>query len=484
MAGDKGGGRNYEGGLTAYVIVTCMVAAMGGLLFGYDIGISGGVRSKQFLQKFFPSMYPKMIKHAFKQKNQYCKFDSQLLTLFTSSIYLAALVACFFASWVTRHFGRKFSISFGGLAFLGGSILSGIATNIQFLIIGRLLLGIGVGFANQSIPVYLSEMSLAHFRGALNMGFQMFITIGILVARLINYGTSKLQGGWEWQVSYFLAAIPAIMMIVGSLFLPDTPNSNLDRGETEHAKAILKKARGTQNVDREFLHLFDAGEAAKNVEHPWTNIIQPRYRPQLVFCILIPLLQQLTGINVIMLYAPLLFMTLSFGHEASLMSAVIIGIVNVLATLIAVGVLIGWKFGINGEGELSEAEANALLILICAYVAAFAWSWGPLGWLIPSEIWPLELRSAGQAINVSVNMLFTFFIAQAFLAMLCHLKFGLFFFFAGFVVIMTIFIMLFLPETKIVPIEDMNRVWKAHWFWGKYITDGEVNIGDSHSDQV
>lgn len=141
---------------------------------------------------------------------------------------------------------------------------------------------------------------------------------------------------------------------------------------------------------------------------------------------------------------------------------------------IAVGAMIGLKFGVTGEGSFSKTEADLLLFFICAYVAAFAWSWGPLGWLVPSEICPLEVRSAGQAVNVSVNMFFTFIIAQAFLSMLCHLKFGLFFFFAGFVVIMTIFVYLFVPETKGVPIEEMGRVLKAHWFWGKYIPDDAV----------
>ena len=127
-------------------------------------------------------------------------------------------------------------------------------------------------------------------------------------------------------------------------------------------------------------------------------------------------------------------------------------------------------FGLNGEGTLSKTEANLLLFLICLYIAAFAWSWGALGWLVPSEICPLEIRSTGQAINVSVNMLFTVLIAQVFQSAICHIKFGLFFQTAGFVIIMTIFIALFLPETNNVPIEEMNRVWKAHWFWGKYIS--------------
>lgn len=494
------GGRHYEGSVTVFVIVTCLVAATGGLIFGYDLGISGGVTSmEQFLVKFFPSVHKKMNDESSKE-NAYCKFDSHLLTLFTSSLYLAALVASFFASTITRVFGRKPTMFLGGLVFLVGSILNGVAESILVLIIGRLLLGVGVGFANQSVPVYLSEMAPAKIRGALNMGFQMAITIGILVANLVNYGTAKIKGGWGWRVSLALAAVPAIIMTVGAIFLPDTPNSILERGNQEKAKKMLQRIRGTDNVEEEFQDLLEASEAAKKVEHPWKNILEPRYRPQLVICSLIPFFQQLTGINVIMFYAPVLFLTLGFGDEASLISAVITGVVNVVATIvsivtvdkfgrrilfleggvqmiicqIAVGVMIGLKFGVQGVGTLSSTEANLVLFMICAYVAAFAWSWGPLGWLVPSEICPLEIRSAGQAINVSVNMFFTFIIAQGFLTMLCHMKFGLFFFFAGFVTIMTIFVAFFLPETKNVPIEEINRVWKAHWFWGKYIPDEAV----------
>ncbi|KAL5540404.1 hypothetical protein UlMin_042427 [Ulmus minor] len=501
------GGRDYHSGITAFVVVACLVAAMGGLIFGYDLGISGGVTSMEdFLKRFFPSVHRKMSDETGKE-NEYCKFDSQLLTLFTSSLYLAALIASFFASIVTRSYGRKISMLSGGLVFFAGAVLNGAATNIEMLIVGRLLLGVGVGFANQSVPLYLSEMAPAKIRGALNIGFQMAITIGILMANFVNYGTSQIKGGWGWRVSLGLAAVPAAMLIVGSVFLPDTPNSILERGNPEKAKQMLRRVRGTSNVEEEFQDLVDACEAAKQVDNPWKKIMMPKYRPQLVICTLVPFFQQLTGINVIMFYAPVLFKTLGFGDDASLISAAITGVVNVLATIVsivsvdkfgrkilfleggfqmiicqvAVAIMIGLNFGLSGEGLLTKAEANLLLVLICGYVAAFAWSWGPLGWLVPSEICPLEIRSAGQAINVSVNMFFTFIIAQIFLTMLCHLKFGLFFLFAGFVIIMTVFIHFFLPETKNVPIEEMNRVWKAHWFWKRYVTDEDVISEDQDS---
>lgn len=108
--------------------------------------------------------------------------------------------------------------------------------------------------------------------------------------------------------------------------------------------------------------------------------------------------------------------------------------------------------------------------MICLFVAAFGWSWGPLGWTVPSEIFPLETRSAGQSITVAVNLLFTFIIAQAFLSLLCALKFGIFLFFAAWITIMTIFVYIFLPETKGVPIEEVVLLWQKHWFWKKIVS--------------
>ncbi|CAI0415425.1 unnamed protein product [Linum tenue] len=233
----------------------------------------------------------------------YCKFDSHLLTLFTSSV-----------------FGRKISMLFGGIVFLAGAILNGVAVDVAMLIVGRLLLGVGVGFANQSVPLYLSEMAPSQ--------------LSILVAGLINFTFASKD--WGWRASLGLAAVPAIMITVGSIFLPDTPNSILARGNTEKAREMLKKIRGTDNVDEEFQDLIDATHAAMRVDGQWSTILKPEYRPHLAICFLVPFFQQFTGINVIMFYAPVLFKTLGFGDDASLMSAVITGLVNVFATFISI----------------------------------------------------------------------------------------------------------------------------------------------------
>uniref|UniRef100_A0A0E0EPE9 Major facilitator superfamily (MFS) profile domain-containing protein n=1 Tax=Oryza meridionalis TaxID=40149 RepID=A0A0E0EPE9_9ORYZ len=499
----------YSGKLTLYVFLTCGVAATGGLIIGYDIGISGGVTSMDtFLGKFFPSVLHQ--EQTARGTSQYCKFNSQPLTAFTSSLYLAALVASFFVASFTRALGRKWSMFGGGVSFLAGATLNGAAQDVAMLIVGRILLGIGVAFCGLSTPIYLSEMAPPRLRGMLNIGLQLMITVGIFSANLVNYGAAKIRGGWGWRVSLGLAAAPACVIAVGSLFLPDSPSSLINRGRHEQARRVLRRIRGTDEVDDEY---GDLVAAASEIEvysgcsarrWPWRDVLQRRYRPQLAMAVLIPFFQQLTGINVIMFYAPVLFKTIGLGGDASLMSAVITGLVNIVATfvsiatvdslgrrkllfqggcqmLVIIGTLIGVVFGTSGDGNISRALAVCIVVFICVYVAGFAWSWGPLGVLLPSEIFPLEVRPAGQSISVAVNMFCTFAVAEAFLPMLCHLRFGLFYFFSGWVLVMTLFVSAFLPETKGVPIEKMTVVWKTHWFWGRFysIQDAHVQVANS-----
>eukprot|EP01018_Ginkgo_biloba_P039681 Gb_40051 [translate_table: standard] len=625
--------QQYQGRVTAYVVLACMVAAIGGALFGYDIGISDngslqnsmvaatkswaeyknvtihpplqssekcrGVTSmNSFLKKFFPEVYHR--KKYESDDSDYCKYDNQGLAAFTSSLYIAGLIASLFASIVTRRYGRKISIICGGLCFIVGAALNASAANLIMLILGRVMLGVGIGFGNQAVPLYLSELAPAKVRGGLNMMFQLATTLGILTANLINYGTEKINS-YGWRISLGLAALPGFLMMVGGIFLPETPNSLIERGRMEEGRAVLEKTRGTKYVDAEFADLVDASELAKAIKHPFRNTLQRRNLPQLVMAICMPAFQILTGINSILFYVPVLFQSLGFGGDASLYSSIMTGAVLVGATLVsifivdrwgrrvlllgggiqmiicmitcleakicnlecsllgeiyqisvcpslassyawmqksllikfkceskinainnavsmiapkqpgdvsmaelrsretscrhlgaevAVGIILAFKFG--GDKELSKGFSVLLVIFICLFVAAFGWSWGPLGWTVPSEIFPLETRSAGQGITVSVNLFFTFAIAQSFLTLLCKLKYGIFLFFAGWIFIMTTFVYFFLPETKGVPIEEMAIVWQKHWFWKNIVAhideldtegkfrDPESNINGSH----
>uniref|UniRef100_A0A2N9H0J3 Major facilitator superfamily (MFS) profile domain-containing protein n=1 Tax=Fagus sylvatica TaxID=28930 RepID=A0A2N9H0J3_FAGSY len=350
--------------------------------------------------------------------SNYCKFDSQLLTSFTSSLYIAGLVASLFASSVTKAFGRKSSILVGGIAFLVGSALAGAALNVSMLIFGRILLGIGVGFANQSIPLYLSEMAPPNHRGATNIGFDLCVRIGVLSANLINFGSEKIKGGWGWRISLAMSAVPASILTLGAVFLPETPNSLIQNNEDhEKAKLMLQRVRGTNDVQEELDDLIKANAISKTIKHPFKNIIQRKYRPQLVMAIAIPFFQQVTGINFITFYAPVLFRTIGFGESASLLSSILIT-------------------------GVSRCSSHKLLL---------------------ADLWQLSLEiKVGLAKG-----------AQTFFTLLCHFKYRIFFFFGGWVVVMSSFVYFLLPETKNVPIEQMNRVWSEHWFWKRIV--GEVN---------
>nr|GMD09444.1 sugar transport protein 8-like [Ipomoea batatas] len=366
--------------LTGQVIICSIIAAFAGLMFGYDIGISGGVTSmNEFVEKFFPDVYAK--KHKVEEDN-YCKYDDQMLQLFTSSVYLAAVVGSFFASHCCKRFGRKLTIQLGCVFFIIGLVLKTTAVNLVMLISGCLFVGFGVGFGNQAVPLFISEIAPANRRGFLNVLFQFLITIGSLLANIVNLLSSKYVRSNGWRVSFGIAVIPAIFLGLGSLMVVDTPTSLIQRRKNKEGLKALKKIRGVENI---FL--------------------------------------ELTGINVIMFYAPVLFQTMGLGANASLLSTVIIGVVNSVSTVVAI-------FGADYFGRRALLIQGALQMLVAQGVA--------------------------------------------FLTMLCTMKSGIFFMFASFVFVMGLFVVFLLPETKGIPIDEMKeRVWKKHWLWKRCFDEKE-----------
>jgi MFS transporter, SP family, sugar:H+ symporter len=478
-----------------------------------------------FLEEFFPDVYRRM-KGDVRVSN-YCKFDSQLLTLFTSSLYIAGLLtAMLLSSWFTARRGRRPSMVIGGAAFLAGAAVSGGAVNVYMAILGRALLGVGLGFANQvrvadhkflgnlkmefgdrsrqakilqAVLLYLSEMAPARYRGAFSNGFQLSLCLGSLAANIINYGAEKITGGWGWRLSLGLAGVPAALFTLGAYFLPETPNSLVQQGEDRgRVRALLQKIRGaddTAAVDEELDDIVAANDAARGGGDSGLRLIlsRPRYRPQLAIAVLMPAFTQLNGINAIGFYAPVLLRTVGMGESLALLSTVVTVVVYTASTVVfmfvidrfgrrtlmiagslqmlvselLIGAVMAAKLG--DEGGMARGYAAALFVLIGVYVAGYSWSWGPMTWLVPTEVFPLEIRSAGQSITVASGFVFTIFIAQGFLAMLCRMRAWLFFFFAGCIVVMTAFVYLLLPETKGMPIEQIGKVWREHWFWGRVV---------------
>lgn len=297
---------------------------------------AGGVTSMDdFLKQFFPAVYDRKQQ---AQENNYCKFDNQFLQLFTSSLYLAALVASFVASKICTLYGRKPTIQVASAFFIVGVILTAMASNLAMAIIGRVLLGFGVGFANQAVPLFLSEIAPAKIRGALNISFQLFITIGILLANLVNFFVAKIHP-YGWRIALGGAGIPAIILCFGSLLICETPTSLIERNHLEKGHKTLRKIRGVADVDAEYAAIVDACDTARQVKHPFKKLLKRKSRPPLVLAILMQVFQQCTGINAIMFYAPVLFQTMGFKSDGALLSAVVTGLVNVFSTIVSVVVV-------------------------------------------------------------------------------------------------------------------------------------------------
>ncbi|XP_042495080.1 sugar transport protein 5-like [Macadamia integrifolia] len=478
------------------MVIICMVAASAGLLFGYDIGVSGGVSTMEpFLEKFFPNLMRKMASHG--NDNTYCMYDSQVLTLFTSSLYLAALVSSLFAGRFNVSRGRKATLVLGGAIFLSGALVISSAINVTMLIFGRVLLGIGIGFSNQAAPVYLSEMAPPKWRGAFATAFNFFMDIGIVTANVTNFFAAQLKVDWNWRLALGLAGVPAFFMTFGALFIPDTALSLVQRGRVKEARETLSQIRGVDSdVDAELMEIFNYNQEVKSKSgNHYNKIFQKKYRPHLVLSVGVMTFQQLTGVGLAAFYAPILFKSVGFGSNSALFGAVLLGVINlgsVMAScsivdrvgrrvLFVVGgttmficqMVLAWliaiKEGSSGDEPLTKASALAIMFVMCLFAAGFGFSWGPLSFLISSEVLPTEVRPVGNGIGISFNFMITFVLAQTFVSMLCNLKYVLFLFYAGWMVIMTTFVLLFLPETKGIALEAMHPIWEKHWYWRRFV---------------
>ncbi|XP_020589786.1 hexose carrier protein HEX6-like [Phalaenopsis equestris] len=456
-----------------------------------------------FLNKFFPDVYAKMERDNIRVRN-YCQFNSQVLTAFTSCLYISGLFSSLLASRVTEKYGRRPSMLIGGALFLAGTAMGGAAVNVYMLILARILHGFAVGFTNQSIPLYLSEMAPPARRGAISGGFQASISFGLLISNLVNFATQKIKAGWGWRISLSSAAIPSTFLIIAAIFLPETPSSIIQRGGDHHqARLLLQNIRGTNvDVKDEFENLIAASaQATKAVstKHPFLLLLRRNYRPHIVMAVAIPVFFQTTGINAVNVYSPVMFRTIGQKESAALLSAVVTRLISFIFTITATMVLadrVGRRAlfftggvvmlgahvalgamlnaGMHDQGAVRKEDAYVVVGLVCVFLAAFGWSWGSMAWLLTSEIYPMEIRSAAQSVYVSVNFLTAFAVAQSLLALLCGLKAGLFFVFAGGVMGMTGFAYWFVPETKGAALEQMGSVWIGHWYWNRFVSISPV----------
>ncbi|KAI3879327.1 hypothetical protein MKX03_031796 [Papaver bracteatum] len=430
------------------------------------------------------------------------------------SQFLAVLYSCGILGIQIRKHAPDFSrLDMRGHMILGGALLSvgsavtALNNNGFMIVIGPFMYALGLGLMYQGSQVYMSEMGFAqrNYLPSLNIAFKMMIAVGIFVANLVNCSTNSIEGGWGWKVSIGIAAIPAAITSIGSFLLPDTPMSMIKLGKFDDAKQLLQRLHGTNDgVHILFKDLLAANEASKSAKGCEKQIMsQTQNRPYCVMPIALPLFQQLTGMNVMVLYAPYLFQAVGFGTSAALTYTAITGGVNVVATIIGIisvskgcrrflfiaggvqifvgQIILGILLRIKLGG--SDVFDNLIIASSCICVAGFAWSWGPLGRIFLSSdddmllLYPLEVRSCGQNWDSIVHWMLSAFITLVFPAMVCLFKFYVLYLLAFFGVIMTLHAYCFMPNTDgMLSEEDVSEVWKQHWFWKRYFDDLENNL--------
>ncbi|KAF8731886.1 hypothetical protein HU200_015830 [Digitaria exilis] len=483
------------------------MAASCGLIYGYDNGVSGGVtQMESFLSDFFPEVLT-----GTKDTNRsiYCKYDNQWLTTFTSSLFIASALSSIVASHVTRKVGRQAIMLFGSALFLAGAVINAAAVNLTMIIVGRMLLGFGIGFTFQSAPVYHSETAPAKWRGAFASAYNAFSVMGTLSATVTNYFTDEIPG-WGWRVSLGLAGVPGTLLAVGALFVSDTPSSLVLRGHTDKARAALRRIRGANaDVDGELKDIVGAVEAAsRNDDGAFRRLFSKEYRQYLVVGVALPVFYELTGVSVISVFLPVVFRTVGFSSQKAILGAVINFSVNLVATLlssfvmdrtgrrfllvagglcatvcqVAISLIMAAHLGAIAAMPHNYATGVLVMLLLCTF--SFSASWAPVRWAVTSEIYPVEVRSAGQAMSISIWLCLTFTELQVFIKMLCTMKYGVLLFHAGWLLVGIIFVAVFLPETKGVPLEVMRSVWIRHWYWRKFAEEDMIYSQDTTNSNL
>lgn len=435
-----------------HIFFTATLAALAGLMFGLDVGVISG--AQQFIQREF-AVSDSVIEHI------------------VSSMMLGAAIGAAGAGWLSGHFGRKRSLVFSAALFVVGSLACAASWSPDSLIAARIVLGLAIGVAAFTAPLYLAEIAPEDKRGAMISTYQLMITIGILVAFLSDLGFSYIES-WRWMLG--VIALPGALFLIGVLGLPESPRWLVLRGRHDDASAVLQKLRGDDAIARR--EVADIEAQLRTPQQGLQLFLQNRnFRRSVLLGILLQVVQQLTGINVVMYYAPRIFQDLGYATSAQMWFTAIVGLTNVLATFIAVGFVDRWgrrpilyagfvvmAVGLGVVGTLmhmgmgTHAERLLAVAMLLVFVVGFAFSAGPLVWTLCSEIQPLRGRDFGIGVSTVTNWIGTFIVGATFLTLLN--RFGhanTFWLYAGFNALFILFTWALVPETKGVTLEKIER---------------------------
>lgn len=427
------------------------IAAIAGFLFGFDEGIIAG--AEESLMREFP-------------------MTSIVQGFMTAAVPLGALAGAVAAGRLADRYGRRRMLMAASLVFLAGTLIAATASGVAMLTAARVLLGIAIGVAGMVAPLYISETSDAARRGGFVAAYQLAVTLGILASYLIDYALDE-GGGWRWMFACGL--VPATALLAGSLALPESPRWLALRGHHVQAGQILTRLRGGDSAaaQRELAEI----EAVSGEQQAgsWRELAGRRLRPAMIAALGLYVLQQLSGINAIIYYAPIIFKNTGFeSQSAAILATAGVGTINVLMTIVAMQLVdrLGRRrllfMGLGGAtlslGVIAAsvawgADTGAIsAVALMAYVGAFAISLGPIPHIMMSEVFPLALRSKGMGLASATNWGCNFLVVLIFPVALGAVGIApIMGFFAVVCALGIIFTLRFVPETKGVPLEEIEQ---------------------------
>lgn len=378
--------------------------ALGGLLFGYDTGVISG--AILFIQKQL-------------------HLDSWQQGWVVSAVLLGSIIGAAVIGPMSDKYGRKKLVLLSSIIFFVGALGSAFSPEFWSLIIFRVILGMGVGASSALVPTYLAELSPADKRGAMSSLFQLMVMTGILLAYITNYLFSGIYTGWRWMLGF--AALPAILLFLGALILPESPRFLAKSGNSDAAKEVLATMNGN-NMNVVNSELDNIKQQAKIKSGGWKELFSSFVHPALIIGIGLAIFQQVMGCNTVLYYAPTIFTDVGFGVSAALIAHIGIGIFNVIVTAVVVMImdkidrrkmLMGGSIGMgisllimSISMHFSNGSSFAAWICVLAltiYIAFFSATWGPVMWVMIGEVFPLSIRGLGNSfasvINWSANMI-------------------------------------------------------------------------------
>ncbi len=440
-----------------HVAFIAATAALGGLLFGYDTGVISG--ALLFLRTAF-------------------HLSSLMMGVVTSMALAGAAVGAAVAGRLADRYGRRPILLATAGVFVIGSLVSALAPDLPTLLVGRLMVGIGIGGASMLTPLYLAEIAPARERGALVSFNQLAVTLGILVSYLVGYELAA-DSAWRWMLG--LGAVPGVLLALGMALLPETPRWLAGHGHVDRARLALRRLRGHDaDIEPEMTQLR-ADLTRKVQTQSQSRIGHAAARLPLMVGIGLAVFQQVTGINTVIYFAPVIFQASGLSSaSAAILATAGIGVVNVVMTLVAIWlvdrvgrrVLLLW--GLAGMGVSLCVLALAFLLgsgpllgwltagSLTAYVGCFAIGLGPVFWLLISEIFPLAVRARGMSAATIANWLANLVVALTFLDLVDVLgRPGIFSLYAALTFAAVVFSQRLVPETKGLSLEAIEALWTA-----------------------